>query len=67
MAPSPWISVFLDYMDHGPGRVGWTKRRRMAVFTQFMNVKEETTSKPSGKIFKLPVGSAVEWRAVREH
>ena len=38
-----------------------------AVFTQFMTVKEETTSKTSGKVFKLPVGSAVEWRAVREH
>lgn len=48
-------------------KVGWTKRRRVAVFTQFMNVKEETTCKASGKVFKLPVGSAVEWRAVRGH
>lgn len=62
-----WISVFLGYTGHGPGRVGWTKRRRVAVFTQFMNVKEETTCKASGKVFKLPVGSAVEWRAVRGH
>ena len=53
---------------YGPwSRKGGMDKEEEAVFTQFMTVKEETTSKASGKVFKLPVGSAVEWRAVREH
>lgn len=43
------------------------KMRKVVVFTQFMKVKEEAASKFSGKISKLPVGSAVDWRTVREH
>lgn len=47
--------------------MGWTKMRKVVVFTQLMKVKEEAASQFSGKISKLPVGSAVEWRTVREH